>query len=52
VVEPDDWRHACGCLGVPRDSVLRRLAHVPLGWRATILHVRIRRYRCSGCGQV
>src|SRR5271167_60186 len=38
--------------GVPRDSVLRRLAHVPLGWRATILHVRIRRYRCSGCGQV
>src|ERR1700688_725659 len=38
--------------GVPRDSVLRRLPHVPLGWRATILHVRIRRYRCSGCGQV
>jgi transposase len=37
--------------GVPRGSVLRRLAHVPLGWRATILHVRIRRYRCSGCGQ-
>jgi transposase len=35
-----------------RDSVLRRLAHVPLGWRATIPHVRIRRYRCSGCGQV
>jgi transposase len=52
VVDPDDWCHACGCLGVPRDSVLRRLAHVPLGWRATILHVRIRRYRCSGCGQV
>jgi hypothetical protein len=24
VVEPDDWCHACGCLGVPRDSVLRR----------------------------
>lgn len=35
-----------------RDSVLRRLAHVPLGWRATILHVRIRCYRWSGCGQV
>lgn len=49
---PDDRCHACGCLGVPRDSVLRRPAHVPLGWRATILHVRIRRYRCSGCGQV
>jgi transposase len=52
VVDPDDWCHACRCLGVPRDSVPRRLAHVPLGWRATILHVRIRRYRCSGCGQV
>jgi Zn finger protein HypA/HybF involved in hydrogenase expression len=51
VVEPDDWCHACGRLGVPRDSVLRRQAHAPLGWRATILHVRIRRYRCSGCGQ-
>lgn len=33
VVEPDDWCHACGRLGVPRDSMLRRLAHVPLGWR-------------------
>lgn len=35
-----------------RDSVLRRLAHVPFGRRATIPHVRIRRYRCAGCGQV
>ncbi|MDH6222585.1 transposase [Streptomyces pseudovenezuelae] len=52
VLDPDGWCHACGCLGVPRDGVLRRLAHVPLGRRATILHVRIRRYGCSGCGQV
>jgi transposase len=52
VVEPDDWCQACGCLGVQRDSVLRRLAHVPLGWRVRILHVRIGRYRCSSCGQV
>jgi hypothetical protein len=52
VAGPGDWCRACGCLGVPRDSVLCRLAHVPPGWRATILHVRIRRYRCPGCGQV
>ncbi|GED90745.1 hypothetical protein TNCT6_78300 [Streptomyces sp. 6-11-2] len=30
----------------------RRLAHEPLGWRPTILHVTIRRYRCIGCGHV
>ena len=52
VVEPDDWCHECGCQGVPRDTVLRQLAHVPLGWRPTILQVRVRRYRCTGCGHV
>jgi transposase len=52
VVEPDHWCHVCGCRGVPRDTVQRRLAHVPLGWRPTILQVRLRRYRCSGCGHV
>jgi len=52
VLEPDDWCHECGCRGVPRDSVVRRLAHVPLGWRPTILEVRVRRYRCTGCGHV
>jgi hypothetical protein len=29
VVDPDDWCHACGCLGVPRDSVL---APMMLAW--------------------
>ncbi|WP_405639296.1 hypothetical protein [Streptomyces sp. NBC_00019] len=33
-VDPDDWCHACGRLGMPRDNVLRRLPHVPLGRRA------------------
>jgi transposase len=52
VLDPDEWCHECGCQGVLRHSVLRRLAHVPMGWRPTILHVRVRRYRCIGCGHV
>ncbi len=52
VIELDDWCHECGAQGVPRDTVLRQLAHVPLGWRPTILQVRVRRYRCTGCGHV
>jgi transposase len=52
VVESDDWCHECGCQGAPRDTVTRRLAHVPLGWRPTILQLRVRRYRCTGCGHV
>jgi len=58
VVEPDDaterscWCTRCGELGVPRDTVLRRLAHVPVGWRPTMLDVTVRRYRCPGCGHV
>ncbi|MFF7601453.1 ISL3 family transposase [Streptomyces mirabilis] len=52
VVEPDRWCHRCGCEGTPRDTVTRRLAHEPLGWRPTTLLVTIRRYRCGGCGHV
>ena len=52
VVAPDDWCHRCGCQGVPRDTVVRRLAHEPFGWRPTTLLVTVRRYRCSGCGHV
>ncbi len=52
VVEPDQWCRRCGCEGVPRETVVRRLAHEPLGWRPTILLVTIRRYRCTGCGHV
>ena len=52
VVEPDQWCRRCGCEGVVRDTVVRRLAHEPLGWRPTVLEVTIRRYRCTGCGHV
>jgi hypothetical protein len=53
VVESDQWcRRRCGCEGTPRDTVTRRLAHEPLGWRPTIRHVTTRRYRCIDCGHV
>lgn len=42
----------CGCQGVARDTVVRRLAHAPFGWRPTTLLVTVGRYRCSGCGHV
>ena len=55
VVETDEfarWCRRCGCEAAPRDSVTRRLAHEPLGWRPTTLLITIRRYRCTGCGHV
>ena len=52
VLEADDWCRRCGCQGSPRDTVTRRLAHESLGWRPTTLLVRVRRYRCTGCGHV
>ena len=52
VADPDDWCSRCGCQGVPRDTVTRRLSHEPLGWRRTTLLVSVRRYRCTGCGHV
>ncbi|MGB7961823.1 MAG: ISL3 family transposase [Propionicimonas sp.] len=52
VVEPDEWCRRCGCQGTPRDTVVRRLAHEPLGWRPTLLEVTVRRYRCADCGHV
>ena len=52
VVDDDGWCRRCGCQGAPRDSVVRRLAHEPLGWRPTMLEVTVRRYGCTGCGHV
>jgi len=52
VVEADQWCRRCGCEGTVRDTVVRRLAHEPLGWRPTILEVIVRRYRCGGCAHV
>lgn len=37
---------------VLRDTVIRRLAHEPYGWRPTVLHVSVRRYRCRVCAHV
>lgn len=51
-IELDDWCSVCGAEGVPRGSVIRRLAHEPFGMRPTVLLVRVRRYRCSGCGRI
>ena len=52
VTEPDGWCRRCGCEGMARDTVTRRLAHEPLGWRPTTLLVRVRRYRCPRCAHV
>ena len=52
VVEADRWCRKCGCEGVARDTVPRRLAHEPFGHRPTTLLIRVRRYKCSGCGHV
>lgn len=46
------WCRRCGCEGGPRDTVTRRLAHEPSGWRPTTLLLTIRRYKCTGCGHV
>jgi len=52
VVEPDQWCRRCGCEGAARDTVTRRLAHEPFGWRPTVLEITVRRYRCTGCAHV
>ena len=52
VLEPDRWCRRCGVEGAPRDTVVRRLAHEPFGWRPTTLAVTVCRYRCPGCGHV
>ena len=39
----------CATPGVRHDAVLRRLAHVPFGWKPTILEVVVPRYRCWPC---
>ena len=48
----DRWCRRCGAEGVARGTVVRTLAHEPLGWRPTRLAVTVRRYRCAPCGRV
>jgi transposase len=50
--ELDRWCRRCGAGAAVRDTVTRRLAHEPFGWRPTTLLVTIRRYRCTGCARV
>lgn len=52
VNEPDPWCRRCGAEGTLRDTVTRRLAHVPFGHRITMLLIRVRRYRCDWCQKV
>jgi transposase len=52
VVADDPWCRRCGAEGQVRDSVTRRLAHEPSGWRPTTLVVTLRRYRCQACAHV
>lgn len=50
--EDDPWCRDCGGQGTRRGTVVRPVAHVPLGWRPTILWIRVRRYRCPECQRV
>ena len=52
VIDDDSWCRRCGEQGTVRDTVIRRLAHEPFGWRPTTLLVTVRRYRCAGCAHV
>ena len=52
LADTDPWCRKCGGEGVARDTVTRPLAHEPFGHRPTVLLIRVRRYRCAGCGRV
>ena len=51
VAEPDPWCRGCGSRALSRGTDTRQLAHEPFGYRPTMLLVRVRRYKCSGCGR-
>ena len=51
VAEPDPWCRGCGSRALSRETDTRQLAHEPFGHRPTMLLVRVRRYKCSGCGR-
>lgn len=50
VLTPDEWCRRCGAEGTPRDTVIRRLAHEPLGWRPTVLQIAVRATAVTGAG--
>ena len=48
----DPFCRAYGAQGQARGTVVRRLAHLPVGWRPTQLVVRLRRFACTCCRRV
>src|SRR5690625_3752227 len=52
VVDREDFGRACGTPARVRGSLVRKVTHVPMGWRPTQLHLRLRRYRCDACACV
>ena len=52
IVGEDRWCRRYRCQGICRDTVIRRPAHEPYGWRPTIVHVSVRPYRCQECSHV
>lgn len=49
--ESDPWCWVVAARGLSHETETRRLAHEPFGHRPTTLLVRVRRYKCSGCGR-
>ncbi|OAV56457.1 ISL3 family transposase [Enteractinococcus helveticum] len=52
IVDRDNFCRRCGAQARVRGSVVRNVTHVPMGWRPTQLHLRLRRYRCDACACV
>ena len=52
IIGEDWWCRRCGCQGICCGTRVKRLAHEPCGWRPTIVHVSVRRYRCQQCAHV
>src|SRR5699024_3012722 len=52
MVDQDNFCRRCGAQARVRGSLVRKVTHVPLGWRPTQLHLRLRRYRCDACALV
>src|SRR5690625_3904209 len=52
MVDRDTSRRRSGAQARVRASLVRKVTQVPLGWRPTQLHLRLRRYRCDACALV
>lgn len=52
IVTADNFCRQCGGQARSRGSLIRKVTHVPIGWRPTQLYLRLRRYRCDDCSTV